>query len=60
MTIEEIKQLNKDFGKPTELWKRAFEEHNNQNPLSHKYSMNCRSCWYKVFKWHEDRITQGK
>lgn len=60
MTAEEIKQLKKDFGRPTELWHRAFSERNREvtkNNTGHAVSMNCRSCWFKVLKYHEEKAT---
>lgn len=58
MTIEEISRLKKTFRTPTELWKRAFIEYNEFQIKTggHGLSMNCASCWFKVLKFHEEKV----
>jgi hypothetical protein len=54
MTQDEIKVLEKSFGKPTPEWIKAFHTFNNE-PSNRKLSMNCRSCWMKVLQWHKSK-----
>jgi hypothetical protein len=53
---EEMELMKKSFGRPTELWKKAFKEYNDDT-TNLSLSMYCRSCWFKVLKYHEKRIT---
>lgn len=34
------------------FWIKAFEEYNVQN--KNQLSMNCRPCYFKVYKFHKD------
>lgn len=54
----ELLALKKSFGSPTELWKSAFKEFNDNQTLKGErtLSMNCRSCWFKVYKYHESKL----
>jgi hypothetical protein len=53
----EVQILKDDFGKPTNLWKSAFDEYNSHQIKNggRKLSMSCRSCWFKVLKFHENK-----
>jgi len=54
MTVEEIEMLKKTFSQKTELWNQAFEEYNHNHAI--RLHMLCRSCWFKVLKYHEQKI----
>lgn len=56
----ELQILKDDFGKRTNLWQTAFDEYNDHQISigGRKLSMNCRSCWFKVLKFHEERLTK--
>jgi hypothetical protein len=52
--------LKDDFGKPTHTWQTAFKEYNDHQEKTggRKLSMNCRSCWFKVLKYHENKVSK--
>lgn len=54
MTVQEIETLKETIGKPTQLWKEAFEIYNERN--NPKLSMNCFPCWHKVLKYHMETM----
>lgn len=59
MTRDDLKILKNTFGQKTKQWEIAFDEYNSV-PEHRKFSMNCRSCWFKVLKWHEEKIEDSE
>jgi len=60
MTREEFLDLKMTFGKQTMLWKKAFKEYNESRDTAREMfplTLNCRSCYFKVLKWHEIRLS---
>lgn len=48
-TVEDVKYLRQYiFVSPSDLWKKAFDEYNN-DPKNSKKSMGCRSCYRIVY-----------
>jgi hypothetical protein len=55
MNNEEVKVLEKTFGRVTPEWKKAFADYNRESGQK-MLSMACRSCWMKVLQWHKSKI----
>jgi hypothetical protein len=60
ITKEELTELQKSHPKQSELWTKAFRDFNDNRDMSKMMfplTMNCRSCYFTVLKWHEKRLS---
>lgn len=52
----ELHAMQKSFKQPNEIWKAAFKEYNEAHPYERPLTLNCVPCYFKVYKWHKNRL----
>lgn len=50
--------MQKSFKQPTSIWEAAFRQYNEAHADTRPLNMNCAPCYFKVFKWHRDRLAK--
>lgn len=56
---DELKVMKVSFMRHTVIWSKAFVEFNEAQVANGERTlqMHCRSCWFKVYKFHEAKIS---
>lgn len=52
----ELHAMKKSFKQPNEIWKAAFKQYNESHAPERPLTLNCAPCYFKVFKWHKERL----
>lgn len=52
----ELSAMRKSFRQPNAIWDSAFRQYNEAHPKDRPLGLKCASCYFKVFKWHKERL----